>query len=184
MKYNMIKIVEIMAIIFMIIMLFASFTVAFLINDFGKELEKEYSNRLMSRHIETNEKYELVDMIISKSNPNKAYIYKSKFESIDATVRDLIESVPMKVEKIVEDGNEETNCIGIITQIEYAYIYEKDGEIYVQNANSLFLDNDGGYAYDEDQNESYLKAYNQEFFNSDYNFFIQDVRNKFEQAFE
>lgn len=102
----------------------------------GKSIEKYLSK--------AKTKYTYVTSITNNSNRKKAKVYQSKFSTIDATVKDIIDGVPKAITDVIDTvANSQEDGIGIRTKKEYAYVYEENNKIYVQVSSKEYVNRSG-----------------------------------------
>lgn len=104
-----------------------------------------FVNKSMENYIEKEtSKYTYVTSITNNTNNKKAKVYKSSLSSVDSTVKDIIDGVPEGITDTIDsDPNTEEDGIGLKTDKEYAYIYEENGEIFIQVSSREYINNSG-----------------------------------------
>lgn len=173
------KIIVIIIIIICILFLIAIGIAAIRMNSLINEIS-EYTNNLnrISRHLSDSENYIKIASFPNKVNNSGASVYEISLESVDAAARDIIKNAD--VIKVTDDGIDETNDVGLFSDTdEFVYIYEKDEKIYLQYAATVYFEEGSDYkAYHEDKNDNYLAAYKTQEVNTNYDYLMQDLKNK------
>lgn len=118
-------------------------------------------NKSMRKYIEENSsKYSYVTSITNNQNNKKAKVYKSKYSTIDETVKDIIDGAPAGITKTIDlDETTQEDGIGLETKKEYAYIYEEGGDVYVQISEKKYVNN-SGTTYHSSHKGYYHRTYN------------------------
>lgn len=119
-----------------------------------------FVNKSIQKYIEKNLTYTYVTSITNNINNKKAKVYKSSLQTIDQTVRDIIDGVPEGITKTIDsEPYIDEDGIGIHTKKEFAYVYLENGIVYVQVSEKKYLDNTGGTIYHGSHSSYYSKSY-------------------------
>ena len=135
------------------------------------------TNKSIEKYLEKQStKYTYVTSVTNNSNNKKAKVYKSKYTSIDTTVKDIIDGVPEGITKTIDtDESTDEDGIGLQTSKEYAYIYEEDGDIYVQVSNKEYV-NSSASTYHSRRNRYYYNSYTSSNSSSTYSSYASSAR--------
>ncbi|MFR7545318.1 MAG: DUF4178 domain-containing protein [Clostridia bacterium] len=120
-----------------------------------------FVNKSMQKYIDKQKKYTYVTSVTNNTNREKAKIYKSPYNEIDTTVKDIISGVPEGITETIDaDPNTEEDGIGLKTKEEFAYIYLENGNVYVQVSNKNYANNNTGSTYHNRYHTYYYATYN------------------------
>lgn len=120
-----------------------------------------FVNKSMQKYIDKQKKYTYVTSVTNNTNREKAKIYKSPYNEIDTTVKDIISGVPEGITETIDaDPNTEEDGIGLKTKEEFAYIYLENGNVYVQVSNKNYANNNKGSTYHNRYHTYYYATYN------------------------
>jgi hypothetical protein len=120
-----------------------------------------FVNKSMQKYIDKQKKYTYVTSVTNNTNREKAKIYKSPYNEIDTTVKDIISGVPEGITETIDaDQNTEEDGIGLKTKEEFAYIYLENGNVYVQVSNKNYANNNTGSTYHNRYHTYYYATYN------------------------
>lgn len=120
-----------------------------------------FVNKSMQKYIDKQKKYTYVTSVTNSTNREKAKIYKSPYNEIDTTVKDIISGVPEGITETIDaDPNTEEDGIGLKTKEEFAYIYLENGNVYVQVSNKNYANNNTGSTYHNRYHTYYYATYN------------------------
>ena len=119
-----------------------------------------FTNKSIEKYMKKNSsKYLYVTSVTSNTSKEKAKVYKSKLNSIDLTVKDLIKGIPEAIEKVTDSKEKLTQKgIGLHTKKEYAYVYEEKGQIYIQVSSRKYVTSSSN-TYHSGHRSSYYYGY-------------------------
>lgn len=119
-----------------------------------------FVNKSIQKYLQkSTNNYEYVTSVTNNENDKKARVYKSKFTSIDETVKNIIDGVPEGITKTKDiDESTEEDGIGLETKKEYAYVYKENGEIYVQVSEKKYVESSGS-TYHSSRRRYYYRTY-------------------------
>lgn len=128
---------------------------------FGPVISGLFVNKSMQKYIDKQKKYTYVTSVTNNTNREKAKIYKSPYNEIDTTVKDIISGVPEGITETIDSApNTEEDGIGLKTKEEFAYIYLENGNVYVQVSNKNYANNNTGSTYHNRYRTYYYATYN------------------------
>lgn len=160
------------------------------------------SNKTIEKYLKSNSSYTYVTSVTNNSNNKKANIYKSSKLTIDQTVKDIIDGVPEKINKVSQTNNSTTatskniisstiystnnnssstytsssNGVGLITNSEYAYVYKGDDNIiYVQISKKDYVNN-SSTVYHSRSHAHYYRTYSSPSTTSSYDSYLSSAR--------
>lgn len=152
------------------------------------------SNKSISKYLKNSSSYTYVTSVTNNSNNKKADVYKSSKTTIDETVKDIINGVPEKITKVSENVeaedqdlntlenleessiSENENGVGLITNSEYAYVYEgDDNSIYVQVSKKSYV-NSSSTVYHSRSHRHYYRTYTTPSSSSSYDSYLSSAR--------
>lgn len=137
------------------------------------------NNKSMKKYMEKNSgKYTYVTSVTNNANNKKARVYEASFNTIDETVKDIIDGVPEGITTTLEDDPYTTSDgIGLETKKEYAYIYEEDFKVYVQVSSKEYV-NDSGTMYHSRHHSHYYSTYRNRRSSSQYSTYLYSARQR------
>lgn len=136
------------------------------------------TNKSMQKYLDkqTNA-YTFVTSVTNNANNKKAKVYKSGFQTIDATVKNIIDGVPEGITDVIDsDPNTEEDGIGLHTKKEFAYVYLEDQEVYVQVSDKAFVNDNNGSAYHNRRHRHYYNSYRSTSRSSTYTTYSKSAR--------
>ena len=135
------------------------------------------SKNSIRKYLKTNNsKYNYVTSVTNNENNKKAQVYMSSFETIDETVKDIINGVPEGITKTKDLGEGNSNGgIGLETSKEYAYIYMENNKVYVQVSEKKYVEN-SGTTYHSSHYNHYYRTYRTTNENSTYKSYAASAR--------
>ena len=145
--------------------IFSMFSGVFVNKSIQKYLKKETT------------KYRYETSITNNTNNEKAKVYESMLESVDATVKDIIDGVPEGITKVSGDENKPDEGIGLQTKNEYAFIYKENKKIYIQVSSKKYLNN-SGTMYHSNHYRHYHTYYSGVYSSNKYNNYAYSARQK------
>lgn len=103
--------------------------------------------------------YDYVTSIKNDINGTEAKIYKTNIIRAEGVVNQIVHDIPEVITKVLDyNPSTEEDGFGLETKNEYAYVYKKNGFVYVQVSEKDFIDN-RGTAYDSNYNNYYQNTY-------------------------
>lgn len=120
-----------------------------------------FVNESMDKYLSKNtSKYTYVTSVTNNSNNKKAKIYMVKLNTLDETVKDIIDGVPEGITEVIDDdSNTEKDGFALETKNEYAYIYmNEDGMIFIQISDKEYVNN-SATTYHSSHNAYYHRSY-------------------------
>ena len=119
-----------------------------------------FVNKSIEKYLEKGTNYEYITSITNNVNNQKAKVYKSKLKTVDETVKNIIDGVPEGITQTTDaDPNTEKDGIGLLTNKEYAYVYEENGEIYVQISSKKYAEDSTSTMYHSTHRNYYHSTY-------------------------
>lgn len=144
-------------------------------------------NKSIGKYLQKSSNYTYVTSVTNNSNNKKADVYKSDKLSIDETVKDIINGVPEKINKVSQTNKNTNNTIsksqstnndgiGLITDSEYAYVYKGENDnIYVQVSNKDYVNN-SSTVYNSRSHSHYYRTYTSPSTSSNYDSYLSSAR--------
>lgn len=154
-------------------------TVLFLSKVLISIVSELFVNKSIQKYIEKNTLYEYITSVTNNTNNKKAKIYKSPYNTIDETVKNIIDRVPEGITKTVDsDPNTNKDGIGLYTKKEFAYVYEEGKYIYVQVSEKEYVENNGGSTYHSTHRSYYYSTYRSSKDSSKYSNYAYSARQR------
>lgn len=154
------------------------FIILFIFPFIGSLLRGIFVNKSMDKYLSKNtSKYTYITSVTNNSNNKKAKVYMAKLNTLDETVKDIIDGVPEGITEVIDDdSNTEKDGYALETKNEYAYIYmHEDGKIYIQISNKEYV-NDSGTTYHSSHNTYYHRSYRRRYRSTSYYNYASSAR--------
>ncbi|MBP3708643.1 MAG: DUF4178 domain-containing protein [Clostridia bacterium] len=136
-----------------------------------------FVNKSIQKYLDKSSSYKYVTSVTNNTNNKKAKVYKSSYSTIDKTVKNIIDGVPEGITKTIDpEPGTDKDGIGLQTKKEFAYIYEEDGDVYVQVSKKDYVENNGGSTYHSGHRSYYHSAYRSSRSSSTYSSYASSAR--------
>lgn len=151
--------------------------VLFFIGPICSLLSGLFVNKSIQKYVEKNSSYKYITSVTNNENNKKAKVYKSPYDTIDKTVKDIIDGVPEGITSTIDsDPSTDEDGIGLHTKKEFAYIYKEGSAIYVQVSEKKYVENNGGSTYHSNHRSYYRSTYRSSKSSSTYSDYASSAR--------
>lgn len=97
------------------------------------------SNNSVRKFLDNSTKFTYETSVTNNQNNKKARVYKTDL-TVDEAVKEIIDGVPTKINKVTEEKEESEDGIGLFTNSEYVYVYTSEVDTtYVQVSSKKYV---------------------------------------------
>lgn len=146
---------------------------------FGSFLSGIFINKSIMKYLDKNTTYTYVTSMTNNVSNKVAKLYTSPYQSIDTTVKDIIDGVPEGITSTIDsDPTTENDGIGLHTNSEYAYVYLEEDTVYVQVSPKDYItsNNTTNNTYHRHRNYHYYRSYSSTNTSSTYSSYASSAR--------